>query len=163
MKKKKFDFSKVLEFLKKYQHYFMASAFILFVYLIIKSLFFSSSDKEEKRNRDIKDAPPVDTKGSKMTVVEADAKAERLFVAMNVLSGTDEDEIKAVLKDINRADYNMIYKSFGLRPYNALLGEGATFGWSIFGSDLDLTQWLTHELTASERNELRSLNPNLPI
>ncbi|ATA90928.1 hypothetical protein CGC56_01320 [Capnocytophaga canimorsus] len=163
MKKKKFDFSKVLEFLKKYQHYFMASAFILFVYLIVKSLFFGKKEKDKERNRDVKDAPPVDTKGSKMTVVEADAKAERLFVAMNVLSGTDEDEIKAVLKDVSTADYNMIYSSFGLRPYNTLLGEGATFGWSIFGNDLDLTQWLTHELSASERNELRRLNPNLPI
>ncbi|MFJ1379384.1 hypothetical protein [Capnocytophaga canimorsus] len=158
MKKKKFDFSKVLEFLKKYQHYFMASAFILFVYLIVKSLFFG---KKDKPNTDVKDAPPVDTKGSKMTIVEARAKSERLLLAMNSPAGTDEEEIQRVLRGISKSDYNMIYEAFGLRSYNRVLGESALF--DFLGVDLDLTQWLMHELSASEMNELRRLNPNLPI
>ncbi|MFJ1412411.1 hypothetical protein [Capnocytophaga canimorsus] len=155
--KNKQTFKRFTDFLVKYQNYIMVSVFVLFVYILVNKVLFG----KKKPNTDVKDAPEVDTKGSSLTIPQARAKAERLLIAMNSAAGTDEEEIQRVLRGISKSDYNMIYEAFGLRSYNRILGESALF--DFLGVDLDLTQWLMHELSASEMNELRRLNPNLPI
>ncbi|GIJ93010.1 hypothetical protein CAPN001_08510 [Capnocytophaga stomatis] len=98
--------------------------------------------------------------GAGISEAEATTKAEQLFQAMNVLSGTDEEVIYNTLRGISKADYNMIYNAFGLRYYNTVLGEGSP-AW--LGSLFDLNMWLVHELTVKELAELKQLNPQLPL
>lgn len=92
--------------------------------------------------------------------LQAKAKAEKLYTAFQSNSwgfpGTDTNAVYAELTGISQNDYVKIYEAFGLRSYNPITGEG-----SIGFAKLDLTEWLTAELSNSEFAKLRQLLPNV--
>lgn len=98
----------------------------------------------------------VDLKKSTLTETEAKNKAEKLFKAMNVFFGTDEDVIFEELKGLTKEDYALVHYQFGKRKYNIFLGEH-----NMLGTPMDLNNWLINELTTTELKQLKELNPNL--
>jgi len=87
--------------------------------------------------------------------LQAKAKADKLYNAM-YSAGTDEDTIFTELSGLSQNDYVKVYEAFGKKSYNPITGEGSI----IFGK-LDLTEWLTAELSNSEFAKLRQLLPNV--
>lgn len=102
------------------------------------------------------------SKGATLSDGQANSYAERLYDAMRI-SGTDEEAIFAILKNLSTADYNKIYNAFGLRSYLPFLGESPFFVFKWGAKELSLTQWLVEELSSAEFAKLKKLNPNLPI
>lgn len=92
--------------------------------------------------------------------LQAKAKADRLYTAMqadkNGLPGTDVTALMNELRGISQNDYVKIYAAFGKRSYNPITGEG-----SVLWSKLDLTEWITEELSTSEFARLRQMLPNI--
>ncbi|MFK8294815.1 hypothetical protein ACI760_01315 [Capnocytophaga canimorsus] len=70
--------------------------------------------------------------------------------------GTDFYRIKATLKDLDQARFQLVYNRFGKRAYG-FYGE-PTFG---SGTLLNLKQWFENELSASEYRELKDKFPKI--
>lgn len=109
----------------------------------------SAADQQQAINVDeIKNKPlpipPGQTQppGPTLTRVEAQAIAERQFIAM-FRPGTNEAELYRSLNFLNGADLRLVYETYGIRNYYN------------FRRPLDLFGWYTEELTRTELDRMR--------
>ncbi len=83
-----------------------------------------------------------------LSQTEARRMAQGLYDAMEGF-GTDEERIKMIFEKIqNKADFLMIYKEFGLRPY----GDFGASDWldKKLSSDRHLVYWLKEEISEDD-------------
>lgn len=84
----------------------------------------------------------------------ASQKANVLYNAMNIYSGTDEQTMIEELTGVSQNQFGLISKAFGLRNYNRYLGYN-----TIGGTQLPLKTWLREELNDADYNLLRKKFP----
>ena len=94
---------------------------------------------------------------SKLTDVQAQAIAERLYVAMKSV-GTDEAMIRTALTNLSENDFVKVYKAFGKRQYSLTWGN---MGDPLTSSKHHLITWLQNELSSSDLKEIQKIVPNL--
>lgn len=152
--------SNISDFIQKNPMFVLLLIILWFVRFWLRKLFSSRTEPILPQGSKDYEVKQKDVRGAVISEAEANTKAEQLFQAMNVFSGTDEEVIYNILRGVSKVDYNMIYNSFGLRYYNTILGEGSP---SWLGSLMDLNMWLVHELTTKELEELKRINPQLPL
>ncbi len=102
-----------------------------------------------KRDAIITDAV-VEQEILKATLSKSEARrmAQGLYDAMEGF-GTDEERIKEIFERIqNKADFLMVYKEFGLRPY----GDFGADNWldKKLSSDRHLVYWLKEEISEDD-------------
>ncbi len=102
-----------------------------------------------KQEQNISDAV-IEKEILKATLSIQDAKrmAQGLYDSMADW-GTDEERIKTIFERIqNKADYLMIHREFGLRPYGGLYGDN----WLArkTSSDRHLAYWLKSEISEDD-------------
>ena len=71
--------------------------------------------------------------------------AEGLYDAMNRF-GTDDNSILELLKPVSPGQFMLVSRAFGMKPYNALLGND----YGFFLDKYPLKTWLKKELPASD-------------
>lgn len=112
----------------------------------------------------------VNTSNATITTNQAKIFSNQLVSAMSVSSGTDEDTIQSIFKKIkNKDDMNLLYKTFGVRPYS-FVNQGEASG-VLFGvlenlggySNGDLTDWLKEELGIFDWNTKEIVNEKLGL
>ncbi|MFD2827176.1 hypothetical protein ACFSYG_11900 [Leeuwenhoekiella polynyae] len=115
---------------------------------------FTNSSGGSTLKEDLK-LPP-----SSLSVLQAQLKANKLYDAFQAnswgLPGTDTEAVYNELRGLSHNDYVKVFEAFGKKSYNPITGEG-----SIGFSKLDLTEWLTAELSNSEFAKLRQILPNV--
>lgn len=84
----------------------------------------------------------------------ASQKANVLYNAMNIYTGTDEQTMIEELTGVSQNQFGLISKAFGLRNYNRYLGYN-----TIGGTQLPLKTWLREELNDADYNLLRKKFP----
>ncbi|WP_417801092.1 hypothetical protein [Tenacibaculum sp.] len=97
-----------------------------------------------------------DKSKSTLSDVQASAIAERLYTSMSNW-GTDETAIFDIFRTLTKYDFAKVYEAFGERAYDNILGITGDFT----DYNIDLFGWLNHELTKSEYQKLRELNPSI--
>ena len=98
--------------------------------------------------------------GSYLTDAQAHLIAENLYNAMASV-GTDEKAIFSEFSKIKTtADFGKVSNAFGTRQYSTFWGN---VGDPVTSDRLNLVQWLSHELTASEQAALSAKFPHLTI
>lgn len=152
--------SNISDFIQKNPMFVFFLVLLYFLRSWLRKLFPSRTEPILPQGAKDYEVKQKEVSGAGISEAEATTKAEQLFQAMNVLSGTDEEVIYNTLRGISKADYNMIYNAFGLRYYSTILGEGSP---SWIGSLFDLNMWIVHELTVKELEELKRINPQLPL
>lgn len=94
------------------------------------------------------------------TITKAKAKsiASRLFEIMDATWGTSESDIMTQLQGLNDADFKMISKEFGIKPYNKAFGSDY---WFTPATDLELIDWITYEVVEKTNiSKLKKWFPN---
>lgn len=108
------------------------------------------------------DEDPTGNSGSTPVNLEFNAAnaATALYNAMKN-TGTDEDKIFAVLKNVNQTQFGQIVKAFGRRSYNPILGNQINQFPLITTLPLfSLIYWLKSELSKASYETLRLKYPN---
>jgi hypothetical protein len=102
--------------------------------------------------------------GSELTTAQLDLKVQQLKDAFTNLLDNYND-IKVVLIDLSSADYYNLKNHYGI-VYRSYLTGGVATGLqanTFTAQPLDLNQWLSKELDASQLTQLKQELPNLPI
>ena len=134
---------------------------ILWAVLLIYFLFFRekkiSLDQFVKPTEDNPDA--LNYYGTRATISQAKATsiASKLKKEMGS-SFTSESAVLGYLVGLNEADYILVYQKFGYYKRD-LVAPGSAF---LVGTDYDLTEWLTLEITSSaNKQKLKNQFPNI--
>lgn len=83
-------------------------------------------------------------KGATITTTQASVKANQLVVLFGEFLSS-ESEILDVFKDLNRADFILIYDKFGKSHQRSLFGNEG-----LGSNGEDLIEWLTKEVTSDK-------------
>ncbi len=102
-----------------------------------------------KQEQNVSDAV-IEKEILKATISKTEARrmAQGLYDSMAEWE-TDEERIKQIFDRFqNKADFLIVYKEFGLRPYGGIFGDW--WGSRKFSSDRNLVYWLKSELSESD-------------
>lgn len=97
--------------------------------------------------------------GATINLIQAQTIAADLLSAVDGWGGLNEKEYKIVenaLKNRTPKDFQLISEAFGTPPRDPLTG-GQTF--AILGQKLNLSQWLTQELSGEQKTRIKIAAP----
>lgn len=114
-------------------------------------IYKSRSNTPTRITEDVEQPPAT------ISDAEAIRIAEGLFSAMD-MPGTDESEILDLLTGLTYNDFQKVYKKFGLKYYDTILG---TQGGSFFNDKYDLISWLSFELSDEDFEQVKLLLPDV--
>lgn len=109
-------------------------------------------EKAKQREEEEKEDRRIASRGATITRARAQAIASQLYGAMDGM-GTDFPRIKSLLAPLSEADYQLVAQIFGTR--------GSSYSFGLQSQNLD--EWLVNDLSSSEFQELKRINPRLPI
>tara|TARA_R110001632_G_scaffold7085_2_gene28390 strand:- start:976 stop:1515 length:540 start_codon:yes stop_codon:yes gene_type:complete len=112
----------------------------------------------------------IDDNKTTISLQQAKSFSNQLVGYFSISSGTDEDGIKSIFEKIkNKDDMNLLYKTFGFRPYsNTNQGEASGALWGLLEnaggySQLDLLGWLDQELGVFDWRTKKVVNEKLEL
>lgn len=116
-------------------------------YLIVTSRDRGSGYGDDPTGNNVSPNTPIVVFNSKNAV-------QKLYDAMREI-GTDEKAIMQVFQGVSVSNFPKVYKDFGLRSYNSVLGNQYRFN-PFFSLPLEnLAVWLENELSNSSFETLR--------
>ena len=121
---------------------------VLFAFPLIKRLF------EKVRNTALSVGSTIGTEEAKTIVTSLNNCFNNVFNNYNCIRNN--------LRYLSPADYYKVKEAFGYMSRSSITGE-VTWDFMPFSNSLNLTEWLASELSVEELQNLRSVNPNLPI
>jgi hypothetical protein len=133
----------------------------------LKGLFDNVGGGGFGDNRGYKEAVDFDkylANQSELSFEEAKSIADQLENAM-YQEGTDEPKISQLLKNLNAADFELVYAAFGKRLYYVAGGlpgvdlYGGSPDLPLSGTNLNLAEWFDQELKPIDNWLVSEVNP----